>query len=122
MDALGHVNNATYFRYFEETRTQWLLQYEPVWTAKQGPVVAHAACTFRRPVLYPATLVVELWADAPRRSSIVTRYRVFVQSDPGVLVAEGEATVVWINYGTGRPVSLPTLFGQLWDGAEAPGL
>ena len=118
MDALGHVNNATYFRYFEETRTLWLLQHEKVWTAEQGPVVAHAACTFRRPVVYPATLTIELWADAPRRSSIVTRYRVFAQSAPGVLAAEGEATVVWINYGTGRPVSLPALFQHLWDDAS----
>jgi acyl-CoA thioester hydrolase len=24
MDAFGHVNNTVYFRYFEETRFQWM--------------------------------------------------------------------------------------------------
>ena len=118
MDALGHVNNAHYFRYFEEARTQWLLQYERVWTEELGPVVAHAACTFRRPVVYPATLIIRLYADEPRRSSIVTRYRVFTDAAPEVLVAEGEATIVWINYASGRPVSLPDLFRRLWDEAS----
>lgn len=118
MDALGHLNNATYFRFFEEARTQWLRQHERVWTKQQGPVVAHAACSFKRPVVYPATLVIKLSADEPRRSSIVTRYRVCTEAEPGVLVAVGEATIVWIDYGTGRPVSLPALFRQLWDAAE----
>lgn len=117
MDALGHVNNAYYLRYFEEVRTQWLLQYEQVWTKERGPVVAHAACTYKRPVLYPATLVIELSCDAPRRSSVVTRYRVFTEAEPEVLHAEGEATVVWVNYATGRPISLPPLFQELWDQA-----
>lgn len=118
MDALGHVNNAHYFRYFEETRTQWLLQFERVWTAERGPVVAHTACTYRRPIVHPATLRIELFGDEPRRSSIVTRYRVTTEAEPDVLCAEGEATIVWIDYTTGRPVSLPPLFRQLWDEAS----
>ncbi len=117
LDALGHVNNAHYFRYFEEVRTQWLLGYRRVWTEKEGPVVAHAACTYRRPIVYPAMLRVELLCEAPRRASIVTRYRVATEEAPDRLAAEGEATVVWVDYATGRPISLPALFHDLWNGA-----
>lgn len=117
MDALGHVNNAHYFRFFEEARTQWLLQHRDVWTAKRGPVVAHAACTYKRPIVHPATLIVDLSFDEPRRSSVVTRYSVRTVATPDVLCAVGEATIVWVDYETGRPVSLPPIFARLWHEA-----
>lgn len=117
MDALGHVNNARYFTYFEQTRVDWLAEHPAVWTQDAGPVIAHAACSYKRPIVAPATVVVSLLAEAPRRSSIRTFYEVRTVEAPEVLFAVGEVVVVWIDYRTGRPISLPALFHDLWERA-----
>jgi hypothetical protein len=54
MDAMGHVNNTVYFRYFEIVRVQWLhsLQAAPN-PAGQGPVIVNAFCNFIRQLEYP---------------------------------------------------------------------
>ncbi len=115
MDALGHVNNAHYFRYFEETRIQWLKGVPGLWGSGRGFVVAHAACTYKKPVVYPATLRLDLRAEAPRRSSVVTHYDVYRADAPDTLCATGQATMVWIDLQTGRPVSLPSVLHELWN-------
>ena len=122
MDALGHLNNAVYLTYFEQARTDWLLALpdpHELWTPEQGPVVAHAAVTYKRPIVHPATVVVRLLCEAPRRSSVVFHYEVTTEAAPDVLCATGETTIVWVRYATGRPISLPARFHELWDAAPA---
>lgn len=122
MDALGHLNNAVYLTYFEQARTDWLLGLDggpETWTDEMGPVVASVAFTFKRPIVFPATVLVDLWCEAPRRSSVVVHCRMRTEAAPDVTCAEGHATLVWVRLDTGRPTSLPPLFQRLWDG-EAP--
>ena len=43
LDAINHVNNATYLRYLEETRIQWLNAQEAAWfDDERAPVLASA--------------------------------------------------------------------------------
>lgn len=110
MDALGHVNNADYLTLFEQARTEWLLSlpdHAAMWNADLGPVVAEASIRYRRPIVHPATVVITLTFDPPRRSSVVFRYDVRTEAAPDVCCATGETTLVWVNYATGRPISLP---------------
>src|SRR5687768_18583250 len=49
LDAIGHVNNAVYFSYFEWARTKYWFDF----TGRRGTrnldfIVAHAECDFRR--------------------------------------------------------------------------
>lgn len=121
MDALGHLNNAVYLTYLEQIRTDWLHALPKggeAWTPERGPVVAHAALTYKRPIVYPATVVVDVWSEAPRRSSLVFYYELRTEDAPEVLCATAETTIVWVDYATGRPVSLPDLFRQMWDDAQ----
>lgn len=118
MDALGHVNNSVYLTYFEQTRIDWLAAHPPVWTDREGPVVAEATVRYRRPIVAPATVLVRLYAEAPRRSSILTHYEVFTEEQPDVLFATGQVVMVWVDYSTGRPVSLPALFHDLWNASD----
>ena len=47
MDALGHVNNTTYFRYLESGRVDWLRSINCLMDAKdEGVVVVNAFCNF----------------------------------------------------------------------------
>jgi acyl-CoA thioester hydrolase len=119
MDAFGHLNNARIFTYFEEARIQMLEAHAGDWTGDAGPVVVHAACTYKRPLVHPATLVIHLGTDAPSRTSFNTRYVVTTESAPDVVCAFGEARMVWVTVATGRPTRLPELFSELYDAAEA---
>ncbi|MCS4503568.1 hypothetical protein KBTX_00754 [wastewater metagenome] len=111
MDALGHVNNTIYFRYFEQVRIEWLQQIgvgESVGGGTAlGPVVVNAFCEFRRAIVYPATLNVRMFGDTPRRSSFDTRYEIRDAGDGGVVYATGSARVVWVDHHAGRAVAVP---------------
>ena len=116
MDAYGHVNNTVYFRYFEQTRVEWLERMgsrvsveEPV-----GPVIINASCTFLAPVNYPATVVIKMYAGDPGRSSVMTWYELFVDGDER-LYAEGAAKTVWMDMRTGKSAPIPDVVRALFD-------
>lgn len=104
MDALGHVNNARYFDYFQEARIDWLHQLGMNLTSESGPVVVEAACTFLKPVVYPAILTLKSRLENPGRTSIIMRHFLFQNE---TLMAEGHCKLVWVNYTSARPVELP---------------
>lgn len=110
LDALGHVNNSRYFTYFEQARVQWLRSLSDEWNfTRAGPMLAHASCDFRRPLSYPSTLEIDIYAEPPGRTSLKTYYELRVQGD-SALYAQGEATLVWVNTDTERPEPLPNAF------------
>lgn len=108
MDALGHVNNSRYFVYMEQARIEWLAKVtDPVrLTEKSGPVLANASCTFNKPVVYPATLHIELYPIEVRTRSFNLGYKMR-QHNTSDIVAEGQSVIVWVDYATGKPVPLP---------------
>ena len=112
MDALGHLNNVAYFRYMEEVRVRWLSTLgEDIVAGTSGPVVFHASCTYLKPVIYPATLQVELLSEQPRRASVNLLYR-FLR-DGVELVAQAESKLVWVDYQRMKSISLPERLKQL---------
>ena len=56
MDAMGHVNNTTYFRYLETCRIDWMraagCMPNPL---GEGPVIVNAFCNFYNPQSFAAT-------------------------------------------------------------------
>jgi len=108
MDALGHVNNVTYFRYMEQARValfEKLVPREELWK-KTAIVVVHASCDFRRALVYPGDVEVTVLLEPPRRSSVKTLYEMRI---PGgtQLYAEGSAVVVFIDAVTQRAIAIP---------------
>ncbi|HET9579182.1 MAG TPA: thioesterase family protein [Usitatibacter sp.] len=108
MDALGHVNNVTYFRYMEQARValfEMLAPAEDRW--KRTPiVVVNASCDFRRPLVYPGDVEVSVFIEPPRRSSLRTLYEMRLAGDPHVY-AEGSAVIVFIDGLTQRATAIP---------------
>ena len=108
-DALGHVNNATFFRYVEQARIEWLAGVpDAPWTggaeAAQGPLVVHLAMDFRAPVVYPATVEVDVLAGRVGRTSLGLDHELRVG---GEVVATAQSVLVWADYAAGRPVPVP---------------
>ncbi len=109
MDALGHVNNAVYFTWFESAR---IALFERVGlaitgTPEVGPILAHTRCDFLAPVRYPAEVLAGTGIARLGNTSFTMEYEVALASDPGRPVARGEGVVVLIDYRDGSKVALP---------------
>ncbi|CAD5110290.1 acyl-CoA thioesterase [Zestomonas carbonaria] len=106
MDSRQHVNNIIYFQYMEEARIRWFdslgLEFRDV-----GPLVLQNQHTYLRAVEHPATVIVELYAGAIGRSSLVVEHRMSIVEDPGTLYGEGHCKLVWVDYPSNRSVSVP---------------
>src|SRR6188768_285102 len=116
MDMLGHVNNTSYFRYFEQARIEWtygLHRPGEVYSAT-GPVIVNASCTFLVPLVYPGDIEVRMYLGEAGRSSVATHYELDAQ---GKRAAEGAAKMVWIDLASGRSVPLPEALRALARGA-----
>jgi acyl-CoA thioester hydrolase len=108
MDAMGHVNNTLYFRYFEIARIDWLQSLGgPPDPSGQGPVIVNAFCNFLRPLEYPGELRVKHFAANPGRTSFDTFLEIERTDQPGVVYANGGATTVWFDSSTQKAVALP---------------
>jgi acyl-CoA thioester hydrolase len=108
MDAMGHVNNTVYFRFMEQARIGWfdaLVPEEAAWKST-GIVIANAACNFKRPFNYPGTVEVKVYTGGPGGSSVPTFYEMRLTEEQ-TLYADGEATVVFIDMTTQKPVRIP---------------
>src|SRR5574337_21980 len=108
MDAMGHVNNAVYFRYLEIVRIEWLHRVGgPPDMAGEGFVVVNAFCNFLRQLAYPGDVRATLYVANPGRSSFDTYTTLERSDEPGSPYATGGATVVWLNIPQGRSMPIP---------------
>src|SRR5262245_16169589 len=108
-DPLGHVNNAVYLTYLEQTR---LFLWRNLWgfgldaaASLPGVILAHAEIDFKRPVTYPGTLEVRLSLAAVGRTSFTYDYTIVDVND--VVVATARTVQVMYDYATARPVPIP---------------
>lgn len=108
MDALGHVNNAMYFRYFEIARMTWYdgLGSGALGTSKNGMVIVDAHAEFLKPVRYPSMVDVAMYGGTPGRSSFNTFYRI-TDHTTQELYTRGSARIVWVDDSSERSMPLP---------------
>lgn len=111
MDAMGHVNNTTYFRYLETVRIDWVrsigCQPDP---QGQGVVIVNAFCTFYKQLEYPGDIVVMMYVSDVGRSSFESWATMERVDDPGVVYAAGGATTVWVDFPKQKSVAIPDWF------------
>ena len=112
MDALGHVNNARYFDYFQQARIEWLESLNIGMRQKTGPVVIHIACTFLKPVVYPATLILHSSLHSLGRSSLVMDHDLFQGEN---LMAQGVCKIVWVDYTLNKSIPFPEEIRRLYN-------
>lgn len=121
MDALGHVNNVVYFRWFESGRMAYLERIGFVGSvAGVGPILAETRCRFRRPLHWPDVVRIGARALTVEEDRFTMEYRV-VGEATGAVAAEGSGVVVSYDYGAGRKVALPAAVRaaiQRVEGAE----
>lgn len=107
MDAYNHVNNAVYATYVEEARLRWFQSIDSNWKGEDGaPILAALNTNFRRPIEWPAEVLVEMHAGRIGRSSFTTLFRIIDREQPDRLYAEGDAVLVWIDPRHGQSIPL----------------
>jgi acyl-CoA thioester hydrolase len=108
-DALGHVNNVVYFRWAESARIAYSTQanaWDGSAIVEAGPILAAISCDFRFPLTYPDTIEVGASITALGNSSFKMAHRI-VSSGRGIVAADLDSTLVWIDYRSGKSVTLP---------------
>ena len=114
-DAASHLYHANYLRYMEtaafEASTD--VGYTPARYDALGLVwlVYESAITYRRPILYGATVQVKTWVEDFRRVRSRRRYE-FFDPQTGALLADGCTDWVLLDRESQRPVSIPAALRQ----------
>lgn len=116
LDAFNHVNNASYLTYLEEARLRWLASIDGPWFFEDSmPVLASANLNYRRPLAWPAQIVVELVCERVGGSSLTIAHRIVDAADPATLYCDGHVVMVWMNPAEGRSVPLPAAIRAACD-------
>ena len=104
LDAMGHVNNAVYATYLEQTRVEYIEDVigEPL--METGAVLADLHIDYERPIDWGETVTVAVRADDPGTSSIPMTYE--IRAD-GEVAATAETHMVIIDRETGDPTPMP---------------
>ena len=116
MDAMGHVNNASYFRYLETCRIDWMHGIGCVPDPKgQGPVIVNAFCNFYRQLEYPGQLLLKMYTSDPKRTTFESWCTIERSDAPGVICASGGATTIWVDFPTQKACDMPDWLREMVD-------
>ena len=107
MDALSHVNNAQYFRYFEQVRLSWYYDSKQgvLGDSNDGFVIVNNYAEYLKPLVWPATVKVRMAGHSPGRSSFMSTYTLCVNDE---LYTTAYAKVVWFDSKKNSSMALPT--------------
>ena len=107
-DPMGHINHVQYFRYLEEARVQWIVDSNLGATSSAGQfgmIMANIGLNFRKEWHHPGALRATAYVTNIGNTSF--RLQQYLHAaDSGDLVAEGEATLVWVDMKSHKPEPL----------------
>lgn len=104
MDALNHINNVNYFRYFENARLKYFDSIgviEEMEKTKIGPILGATECKFLLPLTYPDTITVGVIVSQIREKRLTMQYVIYSQKLDKI-AAEGSAEVIFFDFTSGR--------------------
>jgi acyl-CoA thioester hydrolase len=118
-DALGHVNNAVYLTYLEQTRfmqgrSRGGPAPPPAPAGLPGVILARVECDYRRPATFGETLEIRLTVGELGRSSF--RYEYEIVDGQGRTVLTAKTVQVVYDYAAEKPVPIPDSIRALLTG------
>ena len=108
IDAMGHVNNAVVFTYFEEGRKALFLDA----FKKSAPggfnfIMAHIECDYLLPVHLEDHPILTMWVTAIGTKSFKLAYALIDASDDNRVFARGASIQVCYDYHRQRSIPVP---------------
>jgi len=107
-DHYGHVNNVTYYSYFDTAVNGWLIEATGT-DIRELPsigIVAETSCRFLKELSFPETIRAGLRLERLGRSSIVYQVGLFREDDEQP-AAVGRFVHVYVDAGTRAVVPVP---------------
>ena len=121
IDAMQHVNNAVYFRYFESARTAYFEKLG-VWRLTRqsglGVILASINCRFRIPLTYPDTVSVGVRAIRLEADRFIIDHCV-VSHKHQKIAAEGEGLMICYDYREQKKTLMSETMKQEIENLEA---
>ncbi len=111
MDALQHVNNSVYFRYFESARMAYFeaINYmDFMQETGVGPILAATKATFKLPLTYPDTVSVGAKVSQMQEDRFLMEYKAFSRKN-NLIAAVGDGLIVSYDYRNNRKAPVPEL-------------
>jgi acyl-CoA thioester hydrolase len=107
-DIYGHVNNATYYAYFDTAVNRHLTDHELLQPAESPVVgvVVETMCRFHRSLAFPDTVEAGVRVTKIGNSSVTYELALFRRGDPEP-AATGHFVHVYVDRGTRRPTAIP---------------
>ena len=109
MDALNHINNVIYFRYFENVRIKYFESIgtmDEVERTKTGPIVGATECKYLLPLTYPDTITLGASVSQIKEKRLTMKYVIHSQKLEKI-AAEGSAEIVFVDFSAGRSTLIP---------------
>ncbi|CAH1690823.1 Thioesterase [Hyphomicrobiales bacterium] len=106
-DVYGHINNVTYYSFFDTAINRWLIErnHLDINTSSTIGVVVETGCTYFESISFPDNVEVGLSVNRIGVSSV--RYSVGVfKVDSKIACAQGHFTHVYVDRLTRRPVEI----------------
>ncbi|HAS8423363.1 TPA: acyl-CoA thioesterase [Vibrio vulnificus] len=121
MDALQHINNVVYFRYFETARIEYFNKINLMDEIKHnqiGPVLSETQCRYRIPVTFPDALLIGSRVSEVGEDRFTMEYQV-VSKKMGKVTTTGSATVVMFDFKNQCKTQLPAVLRDAIFSIEA---
>ena len=106
-DVYGHVNNVTYYSYFDTAANAYLIAAGlDIHTGSVIGLVVESACHYHAPVAFPATLRAGLRVDRLGQRAVTYGLAIFHEGDD-TAVAHGHFVHVFVDRVTRTPTAIP---------------
>jgi acyl-CoA thioester hydrolase len=121
-DSYGHVNNVTYYSYFDTVVNEHLIRVGGLDIANDPIVgyVVESMCRYRKPLAFPETVDAGLCVIRLGTSSVTYEIGIFAQDDDEAS-ATGRFVHVWVDRGTRRPAPIPARIRATLELLVVPG-
>ena len=108
MDAMNHLNNASYFRFLETCRIDWMYSINAAPKADgAGPIIVNAFCNFYTQLQYPGDVRIKMYVSDPGRTTFESWATMERADQPGKIYAAGGATTIWVDFPTQKATAMP---------------
>ena len=112
LDAMGHVNNATFFTYMEEARVKFFGHLFNSNSPEGFPfILASVSCNFSKPILLEDNaLAIDLWISHIGRKSFTFKHEIYRPENPAWVFATGESIQVYYDHTNDKSIEIPADF------------
>jgi acyl-CoA thioester hydrolase len=115
LDAMQHMNNVEFLRFFETARIDWVRglspDHHPGNRSQFGFIFAECHINYRSPAHYDDEIRTYVWPSDVRRSSIRVQFEMRAEHDDR-LVADGYGVLVGYDYASERAQALPDVLRE----------